>query len=289
MRRRGLSIAKLGPFSTKKAMAAILIPTITYTIESMPVEFNDYKYIERVVDEMVSETLGIDPSPQWASYELGLIPATLIIQRNKIALYRKAMTESDTLLGIIVKAAPHNFLEREVQDIAEQWEIQHSLDTILRTKSKALRTEKIRDRMTSVSQRRITEQLTHTWWATGTTQEFAPQPLTGVFPASLALNMAPLREKFLLEEKSRKICRDCDKEYMNTIVHVLEECSAAQKNECKEELKIMVEKQPQKLQETLASLEKHDRVKVYLGLVGFETNLSDNCFQQVIKILTYLG
>jgi uncharacterized Zn finger protein (UPF0148 family) len=142
----------------------------------------------------------------------------------------------------------------------------------------------IKENMFRIGQTRMTEQLAHTAWAEGATKEWAPMSLENVVPAKLAKDLAPLREKYILEATGYKTCPDCNEEYRNLIVHTLEECVANPKKGQREELRTIIEEQPQILQDTMASLNKHDRVKVYLGLIGFETNLSDDCFQKVIEI-----
>ena len=286
---KGLSISKLGTFTTRKVLEAILVPTITYTTESIPMDLDDYQYIEDVVDGMISKVLNIEHTPQWATYELGMMPTTLIIQRNKIDLYRKAKTEDSTLLGILVNAIPNNFLEREIQDIAGQWDIVYSLNSILQTKSKTNRKEKVKENMIRVKHSRMTEQLSHTWWAEGETKDFAPQHLSGTLPSILAMKFTTYRAKYLLEEMSLKKCPHCAKDYRNNISHLLQDCTDMDQTYKRRELNEMTNKEPRIIRDTMASLDKNDKVKAYLGLIDFETNLSEQCFDQVIETLSYLG
>jgi hypothetical protein len=86
LRNRGLNLYSAGMKTIQNISNSIIIPTITYSLESTTITQNDYEFVDKEAANLllVFDTIPPNTATGWALFEYGIDPPSLIIQRNKL-------------------------------------------------------------------------------------------------------------------------------------------------------------------------------------------------------------
>ena len=112
-------------------MTSIIIPILTYGLESFPMSEENYLHIDTFVSkalnqtqttsDMESETQEIQDNSYWIMFENDLTPPSLLVKRNKISIYTKSIRNVQGLNLSLLSSFKTNFLIEEIKQIEQEW------------------------------------------------------------------------------------------------------------------------------------------------------------------------
>ena len=107
------------------------MPILTYGLEAFPMSENNYVHIDAFISkalnqtqttsDMGRETQEIQDNSYWIMFENNLTPPSLLVKRNKISIYTKAIRNAQGLNQSLLKSFKTNFLSEEIKQIEQEW------------------------------------------------------------------------------------------------------------------------------------------------------------------------
>ena len=248
MNLRGFKIQTIGRKTINKIVTSIIIPILTYGLESFPMSDLNYKYLDSFVSKTLHNTWSADqpvqnnnesPLTHWRIYEHDITPPSLIIKRNKLSIYLKSINNLEGLNAALLKSFKSNFLHTEIQCLQKEWNFNANELNNKHKGTKLIPKQQISDLLIQAIDDHNDQFLENTSWN---------QKTEGQNPSRITLsmnkphnNIMKLRERAILSLTTHT-CSMCKGTFRSHFQHDLNDCAHPLRQNCRAHLWNSIEK-----------------------------------------------
>ena len=268
MRLKGLHHSILGRQQVSRIYQTIIIPILTYAMEAYHLDDKMYQYMDDAIMKALSSTSDANITfAAWELYEESIMPPSVVIKRNKLALYAKHSLEtSSSLASVILRNYAEAFLHAEAQEIMADWDIHQFefMGDVPKSKVKKIIKEKAEEYRIS----QVLDALNGSSWDNG---PYDGPPDTIAFEADEKTQcIKQIRARILFEcmEQEEPTCVLCEAKHRGHVTHTVTECKHPTVSLRRENVKIKMKAFNEQYADFIASMEPLHQSMAMAGLIS---------------------